>query len=109
MDMMAQKKLYERALKINRNIFKDDHPEIAENLNGLAQVYKAQQSYRKAEPLYLQAIAMSERTLGECHPHVINRYKNYADMLERAGNVQEAQTIWQKVEALKKRHQIEFA
>ncbi len=27
-------RLYERALAINRATFKDDHPEIAENLNG---------------------------------------------------------------------------
>jgi len=97
-------KLYERALKINRNIFgTGDHPEIAENLNGLAQVYKCQQSYRKSEPLFIEAIAMSERTLGEYHPHVINRYKNYADMLERSGRVLEAQKVWEKVEVLKKK------
>lgn len=97
-------RLYERALAINRATFKDDHPEIAENLNGyvsfhvwrlmmaascvsddgwsviavgapgrLAQVYKNQFKYDKAEDMFLHALDMSERLLGKAHPHVLNR------------------------------------
>jgi tetratricopeptide (TPR) repeat protein len=94
---------YERALKINQHAYGEwnDHPELAENMNGLAQVYKAQLNYTKAEPMFLKAIAMSERTLGLNHPHVINRYRNLALMYEAQGSVPKAQEIFQKIEQLK--------
>jgi nephrocystin-3 len=94
---------YDQALKINRHCYGDwnDHPEIAENMNGLAQVYKAQLNYTKAEPMFKAAIAMSERTLGLNHPHVINRYRNLALMYEAQGSVSKAQDIFKKIEELK--------
>lgn len=53
-----------------------------------------QTNYQKAEPLFLNAIAITERTLGELHPHVINRYKNLADLYERMGQVAKAEKAW---------------
>lgn len=95
--------VYERALKINQHCYGEwnDHPEIAENLNGLAQVYKAQFNYIKAEATFKTAIAMSERTLGINHPHVINRYRNLALMYEAQGSVAKSIEIHKKVEELK--------
>ena len=94
---------YEKALKINQRCYGEfnDHPEIAENMNGLAQVYKAQLNYTKAEPMFKAAIAMSERTLGFNHPHVINRYRNLALMYEAQGSIQKAQNTYAKIEELK--------
>jgi len=95
--------LYLRALQINRSVFGEEHPEVAENLNGLAQVYKGQMSCLKAEPLFIDAIAISERTLGNTHPHVINRYRNLADLYERWGKVEESVKVWAKVKQLKEK------
>jgi len=98
--------IYDRALRINRACFGNgDHPEIAENLNGLAQVYKNQQNYNKSEPLFKEAIEMSIKTLGEVHPHVLNRYRNLADLYERWGKVADAQVVWAKHEEIKKKYQ----
>lgn len=80
-------KLYLEALEINRYNFGSEHPEIAENLNGLAQVYKAQMNYLKAEPVFKEAIEMTINLLGEGSPHVVNRYRNLADLYERMGRV----------------------
>lgn len=95
--------VYERALKINQQCYGEfnDHPEIAENLNGLAQVYKAQFNYVKAESTFKTAIAMSERTLGPNHPHVLNRYRNLALMYEASGGVAKSIEIYKKIEELK--------
>jgi tetratricopeptide (TPR) repeat protein len=76
-------------------------------VHSLAQVYKNQFNYTKAEPLYKQAIAISERTLGKYHPHVINRYRNLADMCEKQGKVKEAEKIWAIVKELKSQHKLE--
>jgi tetratricopeptide (TPR) repeat protein len=67
----------------------------------LAQVYKNQFNYTKAEPLYKQAIQISERTLGSSHPHVVNRYRNLADMYEKQGKIEDAHKIWTIVKELK--------
>lgn len=95
--------VYERALKINQQCYGEwnDHPEIAENMNGLAQVYKAQFNYVKAESMFKAAIAMSERTLGANHPHVLNRYRNLALMYEASGGVAKSIEIYKTIETLK--------
>lgn len=70
-------------------------------MNSLAQVYKHQMNYPKSEAYFREAIAISERTLGTAHPHVINRYRNLADMYERVGNVEDAKKTWAIVEERK--------
>ena len=57
-------------------------------------MYKMQTNYQKAEPLFLQALGITERTLGLSHPHVINRYKNLAELYERMGQVDKAEKTW---------------
>ena len=37
-----------------------------------------------------EAIAMSVRTLGKTHPHVINRMRNLADLYEKMGRVDDS-------------------
>jgi len=54
-----------------------------------------------------QAIEMTKKTIGETHPHTINRYRNLADMYERAGRVEDSKKIWKIVEDLKKKRQQE--
>lgn len=61
----------------------------------LAQVFKQQQNYLKAEPLFLQSIAITERTVGDCHPHVLNRLRNLADLYERWGQLDKAEKVRQ--------------
>ena len=46
------KPLYEEALSIRRRVLGVDHPDLADSLNNLANLYRAQGRYSKAEPLY---------------------------------------------------------
>ncbi len=47
----------------------ENHSDVAESLNNLAALYNTQGCYTEAEPLYLQALELSERVLGENHPN----------------------------------------
>jgi len=44
---------------------------------------------------------MSEATLGLNHPHVLNRYRNLANMYQMQGRVSNSEAIWAKIEELK--------
>jgi len=107
--MMEPKQNISDVLRSIKAFFGEEHPEIAENLNGLGQVYKGQINYTKAEPVFKESIAMSERTLGETHPHVINRWRNLADLYEKAGRVDESIQVWAKVKDLKAKREKEEA
>jgi uncharacterized protein HemY len=49
---------------------------LATSLNNLAYLYNSQRKYSEAEPLYLDALEMSERTLGANHPNTITVRNN---------------------------------
>ncbi|MGB5711356.1 MAG: tetratricopeptide repeat protein [Waterburya sp.] len=54
---------------IIETVLGEDHPDVAQSLNNLAELYRSQGRYESAEPLYLQALAIAEATLGENHPN----------------------------------------
>ncbi len=51
---------------------------MAASLNNLAELYRAQDRYAKAEPLYERALGISEKGLGPDHPHVAASLNNLA-------------------------------
>ncbi|MGQ3684570.1 MAG: tetratricopeptide repeat protein [Candidatus Loosdrechtia sp.] len=59
------------------------HPDVATSLNNLASLYKAQDKYAQAEPLFKRALAIFEKSLGPDHPDVANCLTNLA-LLYRA-------------------------
>ena len=52
--------LYQRALAIREKALGPDHPDVAESLNNLAELYSNQGKYAEAEPLYKRALAIDE-------------------------------------------------
>lgn len=48
--------------------FGPDHPEVARDLNNLAQLYQATNRLKEAEPLYTRALEIFETSLGRDHP-----------------------------------------
>ncbi|PHM05932.1 tetratricopeptide repeat protein, partial [Nostoc sp. 'Peltigera malacea cyanobiont' DB3992] len=60
------------------------HPDVANSLNNLAALYESTGRYNEAEPLYQQALAICERTLGVGHPHTMTVRGNYARFLREA-------------------------
>ncbi|MEQ9625737.1 tetratricopeptide repeat protein [Coleofasciculus chthonoplastes] len=56
---------------------------MATSLNNLAGLYELQGRYDKAEPLYLQALDLRKRLLGDEHPNTITVRKNLQGMREQ--------------------------
>jgi len=62
--------LAERALAIRERERGPDHPETAQALHDLANVWEFLADARKARPLYERAVAIRKQTLGPDHPDV---------------------------------------
>jgi tetratricopeptide (TPR) repeat protein len=57
------------------------HPDTAESLHGLAQLYQQQGKYGQAELLYQRALHIREQLLGLAHPETENTRQAYAALL----------------------------
>src|SRR5262245_45216642 len=62
--------LARRALALLEKQLGPDHPDVAQLLNNLAELYRNQGRYADAEPLYRRALAIREKALGRDHPIV---------------------------------------
>ncbi|HJY84662.1 MAG TPA: CHAT domain-containing protein, partial [Candidatus Binatia bacterium] len=79
------------------------HPNVATTLNNLAELYREQREYGRAEPLFRQALTIWEKRLGPEHPTVATALNNLATLYREQGEYgraeplfQRALTIWQK-------------
>ena len=70
-----------RALEIREATLRSDHPNIAQSLNYLAEVLRAQGRPGEAEPLHRQALKIREATLGPDHPDIAQSLNNLAESL----------------------------
>jgi tetratricopeptide (TPR) repeat protein len=73
--------LVREALKIDKKIFGDEHPNVARDLNNLAQLLKAQGKYEEAIQPQREAIQIWEKALGKDHPQVATGLNNLAQLL----------------------------
>jgi tetratricopeptide (TPR) repeat protein len=60
-----------------------DHPHVARSLYNLAQLYSRQHCYTKAEPLYLQAIRIQEKSLSTDPAQIAATLTGYARLLRK--------------------------
>ena len=68
--------------------------DLAASLNNLAALYESQGRYEQAEPLYLQALELSQRLLGEDHPNVATSLNNLAGLYKSQGRYNEAEPLY---------------
>jgi tetratricopeptide (TPR) repeat protein len=87
--------LYKRALAISEKALGPDHPEVAESLNNLAELYGAQGRYADAEPLYKRALAIREKALGPDHPEVAESLNDLAELYRAQGRYADAMPLVQ--------------
>jgi len=68
--------------------------DLATSLNNLALLYRSQGRYSEAEPLYLQALDVTRRQLGEEHPDTATRLNNLASLYDSQGRYSEAEPLY---------------
>ena len=74
--------LYKEALAIDKKVFGDEHPNVAGDLNNLAELLRTQGKYDDAKPLQEEALAIRKKVLGEEHPEVAESLNNLALLLD---------------------------
>ncbi|CCI34922.1 Kinesin light chain (fragment) [Microcystis aeruginosa PCC 9701] len=67
---------------------------MATSLNNLAHLYESQGRYTEAEPLYLEALDLRKRLLGDNHPSVATSLNNLAELYNSQGRYTEAEPLY---------------
>ncbi len=65
----------------------------------MAELYRSQGRYTEAEPLYIKALELLQRLLGDEHPSVATSYNNLAALYNSQGRYTEAEPLY--IKALK--------
>ena len=83
-------------------LFADQGPEkLATQMNNFACFLQEKRAlYRKAEPLYRQALAINQKALGPEHPDTANSLNNLAMVLEAQGRLAEAEPLYRQALAI---------
>jgi len=68
--------------------------ELTTSLNNLAELYDLQGRYSEAEPLYLQALELTQDLLGKDHPNVASILNNLAFLYGSQGRYSEAEPLY---------------
>jgi tetratricopeptide (TPR) repeat protein len=95
--------LMRRALDINERSVGPDHPNVARDLNNLAQVLQATNRLVEAEPLMRRALAIDERSGGPDHPNVATDLSNLAQLLQATDRLTEAEPLLRRALAIDER------
>ena len=89
-----------RALAIDEASFGPDHPNVAIDLNNLAQLLQATNRLAEAEPLMRRALAIDEASFGPDHPNVAIRLNNLAQLLQATNRLAEAEPLMRRALAI---------
>ncbi len=84
--------------------FGPDSPATAFILNRQAGHYRAQGRYAEAEPLYLRALAIWEKSLGPDLLYEALSLENYATLLRETGRQVEATKLEARAKAIRAKH-----
>jgi tetratricopeptide (TPR) repeat protein len=88
--------LMKRALEIDQGFFGPDHPNVANDLHNLAQLFQATNRLDEAEPLSRRALEIEENFLGADHPSVAIRLNNLVQLLQVANRFAEAEPLMRR-------------
>ncbi|MHC5931888.1 tetratricopeptide repeat protein, partial [Nostoc sp.] len=73
--------LWQRSLEIYQQHLNNADPYLGVILNNLASFYLSQKRYSEAESLFLEAISILIKTLGNDHSTTVSVWENFAVML----------------------------
>lgn len=92
-----------QALNVAEKTFGPDHPNVAQSLNRVGLLYKAEGQYALAEPLLKRALSIRETALGPDHMDVATSLNNLASLYGSQAQYAQAEvlykrslTIWEK-------------
>jgi tetratricopeptide (TPR) repeat protein len=88
--------LMRRALAIDEQSYGPEHPNVARDLNNLAQLLKATNRLGEAEPLMRRALAIDEQSYGSEHPNVATHLNNLAQLLQTTNRLGEAEPLMRR-------------
>jgi CHAT domain-containing protein/tetratricopeptide (TPR) repeat protein len=92
-----------QVLALRETALGPDHPDVAQSLNELARLYRAQGRYADAEPLYVRAITIFEKALGPDHPWVGTSVNSLAVLYYTQGRYAEAEPLYKRSLALREK------
>lgn len=84
------------ALDLAEERYGDDAPEIATDLNNLAELYRLLGRYDEAEPLYERALAIDEARSGSTNPDLAASLNNLALLYRAQGRDDEAERLYKR-------------
>ena len=82
-----------KALATRREIFGEEHGEVASSLSDLAGLMLEKGDYKEAERLFREALGMDRRLLGDEHLDVATEMSNLALLLKNQGKHAEAESL----------------
>ncbi len=88
--------LAERALEMREKLLGPAHPNVAQSLNNLANLYLAREDLAKTEMLYRRALEIREKALGPDHPDVAGSLNNLANIYRMKGDYAKAELLYQR-------------
>lgn len=86
----------EDAVKIAKDKFGSEHPNVAAAMNNLAEHYRSQKKYAEAESLYKQALIIWEKSYGSEHPYVAAVLSNMALLYKTQKRYAEAEPLYKR-------------
>jgi len=82
--------LFRKVLSKDEASLGPDHPDVARDLNNLAQLLKATNRFSEVEPLMRRGLEIEEKSKGKNHPHLAIQLNNLAGFLRATNRPSEA-------------------
>jgi CHAT domain-containing protein/Tfp pilus assembly protein PilF len=80
-------------LAIREKALGPNHPDVAQSLNNLAELYKDQGRYADAEPLFKRSLDIAEKASGPNHPEFAGSLDNLASLYIHQGRYADAEPL----------------
>jgi tetratricopeptide (TPR) repeat protein len=81
--------------------FGAEHPNVAQSLNNLADIYGTEGKYAEAATVYERSLRILENALGPAHPDVASVLLDYAGVLRKTNRTAEAEKLEARAKAIR--------
>ena len=92
-DFEAALVVAENALEVSRRVRGEEHPETLDSMDYLAELYRKQRRYVKAEPLRARVLEVRRRVNGEEHLDTAHALNNLAALYTDQGKFAQAEPL----------------